>query len=141
MRASIRHCCAVLLLLAPLGLFAGQSCPELDSISRISGEYGWLSTDGRWEGYFSFPLTGRGDSDQVKQFVEARWIRLTDLVKSKGMIECDYEGNMPGEIIRFVSNISAATDKPTDAAWNCTFSPETPGIECLCASEPGNCRF
>lgn len=132
---------ALLLLCSPALFAAADTCPPLASISRTSGEYSWHSTDGRWEGYFVLPRVGRGSSNQVVAFQEARWIQLTDLRNSSGVVECDYAGNSPGEIIRFISNIAMATPKPTGNQWSCEFNPDIPGTQCLCGGEALGCQL
>lgn len=137
----MRRLTCLLTVLAPVLACALETCPDISTISRIPGEYGWQSTDGRWEGYFLLPRVGRGNSSQVIGFEEARWIQLNNLINSAGIVECDYIGNGQGEIIRFVTNVSAAVPKPTDINWSCEFNPDVPGTQCLCGGEPNGCRM
>lgn len=128
-----------LFMLFPTLLFALETCPEASSITRVPGEYAWQSADGRWEGYFALPRTGRGDSNQVTFFLQARWIQLTDMLDSKGVVECDYTGNSNAETIRFVTNVSAATSKPRGPHWSCDFNPDVPGTRCVCSGDSKDC--
>jgi hypothetical protein len=117
------------------------NCPELKDISRTNGEYAWQSQNSLWEGYFALPFYGRGDSSQVTNFLEARWIQLNNLKNPQGIVECDYAGNVPGEVIRFILLNAQGGPKPTDSAWACAFSPPFPSAQCSCAGEPTQCIF
>jgi hypothetical protein len=131
----------IIWMLFPVLVLAVETCPDISTISRTPGEYAWQSTDGRWEGYFLLPRVGRGSSTQVVGFEEARWIQLTNLLNSSGVVECDYIGNNAGEIIRFVNNASTAMAKPTSNHWSCEFNSEVPGTVCVCGGEASGCRL
>ncbi|MFI4955957.1 MAG: DUF3757 domain-containing protein [Gammaproteobacteria bacterium] len=117
------------------------NCPAPHDITRIDGEYAWRSNDSLFEGYFAVPQFGRGQSSEVTQFLEARWIQLTDLAKAKGFVECDYAGNVEGEIIRFSLLNAQAGPKPSAHTWSCSFHPPFPSSQCTCAGDPGICTF
>ena len=133
---------ALLLSIMAASAVAGPvSCPDASDITRIDGEYAWQSHDSLFEGYFAMPQFGRGDSSQVTQFLEARWIQLTNLPNSPGFVECDYAGNVPGEIIRFGLLNAQAGPKPNSFTWSCSFKPPFPSSQCTCAGDPGICAF
>jgi hypothetical protein len=137
----LRLCTAFFMMLFLPSLFAQSTCPDPRTIKRTPGEYAWSSSDGRWEGYFASPRTGRGSSNLVLAFQEARWIQLTDLIDSPGITECDYRGNSMGEVIRFVSSTAEANQRPKDINWTCEQNPEIPGVQCVCSGDPQSCRI
>jgi hypothetical protein len=138
----LRRLSTALLIMAFVSpVFAESMCPDPRSISRTPGEYAWSSTDGRWEGYFASPRTGRGGSTKVLGFQQARWIQLTDLLNSPGITECDYIGNSMGEVIRFISSTAEANQRPKDINWTCEPNPEIPGVQCVCAGDSQGCRI
>jgi hypothetical protein len=139
MQRSTKRLCSILLMLCSPFAFAKDACPEVGSISRVPGEYAWVSTDGRWEGYFVSPRIGRGDSNEVKNFRQARWIQLTNLIDSAGVVECDYQGNYGEEVIRFVQLSAASSEKPKSQNWSCELNPDLPGTQCLCGGEATEC--
>lgn len=117
------------------------ACPEAQDIRRINGEYAWQSHNSLFEGYFAAPLYGRGQSSRIAQFLEARWVQLTDLTDPQGVVECDYAGNVPGEIIRFTLLNAQAGPKPDSFTWSCQFKPPFPSAQCVCQGDPGSCAF
>lgn len=120
---------------------ASTHCPLPKDIQRVSGEYAWVSNDALFEGYFAAPQFGRGQSSQVTQFIEARWVQLTNQTNAQGMVECDYAGNVPDEVIRFTLLNAQAGPKPNANTWSCNFRPPFPSPQCTCAGDPGICTF
>ncbi len=116
-------------------------CPELTEISRVDGEYAWQTTNPLWEGYFAFPKVGIGQSSTVVSFLDARWVQLTDLKNAPGVVECDYAGNAPGEVIRFVLLNAQSSLKPHEYSWSCSFAPPFPSTQCSCGGQPSQCNF
>lgn len=69
------------------------TCPSIDSINRVKGEYIWETTDPGWTGYFIAPKTGKGRSYTVTSFINASWVKSHDLADSSGFVQCDYAGD------------------------------------------------
>ncbi len=116
-------------------------CPDLADISLTNGEYAWQSKDSLWEGYFVAPRTGVGESSKIDAFLEARWIQLNTLSNPQGVVECDYAGNMPNEVIRFVMLNAQGGPTPTANGWSCIFNPVYPSPQCSCSGDPVLCEF
>lgn len=131
-------CIAVQALAGPL---LPLSCPDPTDIERVPGEYAWRSHNPMFEGYFAFPHVGRGESSKIEQFLEGRWVQLTDLGKSPGIIECDYAGNVAGEVIRFSLVSAQAVPQPSDYTWSCQYAPPFPSTQCVCQGDAGTCTF
>ena len=68
------------------------TCPPINTIKRISGEYQWVTSEPGWNGYFIAPTAGRGRSYTVKSFLAASWVKTYDTIDSAGFIQCDYVG-------------------------------------------------
>lgn len=117
------------------------ACPAVDDIQRVNGEYAWQSHNSLFEGYFAFPMVGRGQSSRVTQFLEARWIQLNDLNNPQGVVECDYAGNVAGEIVRFSLLNAQAGPKPNGYTWSCQYNPPFPSTQCVCQGDSGTCTF
>lgn len=115
------------------------TCPDLRDIQRVSGQYSWTTPTPGWEGFFASPYFGRGESVTLKYFKEARWLQLSNLNDSKGVLECDYVGNYNDEIIRFVLSMNQTTEKPRNQNWMCQFNPDFPGQQCKCVGEAAQC--
>lgn len=128
---------AAFCLATPLAL---ANCPSLDQIQRISGEYHWITKAPGWEGAFIAPHNGKGNSTQVIRFIGAHWIQVNNLTDGPGYVECNYQGNWDGEIIRFTQAGIHNTPKPTDQHWNCVLNPHFPGVQCTCAMSPELCH-
>jgi hypothetical protein len=69
------------------------TCPPINTIKRISGEYQWVTSEPGWNGYFIAPNAGRGRSYTVKSFLAASWVKTYDTIDSAGFIQCDYVGD------------------------------------------------
>ncbi len=95
MRSTIKLFIAFFTLsLAFVSLYTNATtCPPLDSIKRVSGEYQWVTTEPGWNGFFVAPTTGRGRSYKVKMFLNATWVKSYDTEDSSGFIQCDYIGD------------------------------------------------
>lgn len=69
------------------------TCPPVESIQRVNGEYLWTTTEPGWSGYFLSPKTGKGRSYKIDKFINASWVKSHDTVDSTGFIQCDYAGD------------------------------------------------
>jgi hypothetical protein len=118
---------------------SNNTCPDVKEIKRTSGEYSWISYAPGWSGSYTSPIQGKGNSTHVTNFIEARWIQLSNLEDSQGYFECDYHGNYDGEIIRFVQVGTRANLKPTDNHWSCQLNPNFPGVQCICSISTQHC--
>lgn len=127
------------LFVASATAFAGNGCPNVKEIKRTSGEFSWYSLVPGWTGHFAYPMQGKGHSTEVKNFIEARWIQLTNLKDSQGYFECDYQGNYDDEVIRFMQAGTRANLKPTDNHWYCQLNPNFPGTQCTCSMSTQLC--
>jgi hypothetical protein len=126
-------------VLTSYAAFAGNGCPSVKEIKRTSGEFSWISQAPGWTGHFAYPQQAKGSSTHVTRFMEARWIQLTNLEKSQGYFECDYQGNYDDEMIRFVQAGTRANVKPTDSHWSCQLNPHFPGVQCTCSTSTELC--
>lgn len=98
------------------------TCPSIDSIKRVSGEYQWVTTEPGWTGYFIAPTTGRGRSYVVKMFLNATWVKAYDTIDSAGFIQCDYIGDFGYKKNQTATNQTTAV---TPAATNPGGTPAT----------------
>jgi len=130
------------------------TCPPVDSINRIPGEYLWQTTVPGWNGYFIAPTTGRGHSYTVQKFIQASWVKAHDAADSAGFIQCDYIGNFgfnassnsddakTYEIIRFTQNDSNSAYAPsTELSWSCEAIVQFPSEACNCYGNLDGCGF
>lgn len=117
------------------------TCPPLELIQKTPGQNGWNTLLPGWQGRFDSPQIGQGFSDKVARFSEARWIKLNNLPDGPGKIECDYEGNYDGELIRFDQAGSYSTAKPTNDNWNCKVGATFPTAICQCSMGVDYCEF
>ncbi len=132
--------CLVLLGCCTTSFSQNLACPDIKTIQRVSGEFAWVTSQPGWEGYFAIPRFGRGHSDKIKFFKEARWLQLSNLNDATGVLECDYQGTYDDEVIRFVLSLNQTAQKPTGQNWACNFNPEfVPGPQCKCTGEASTC--
>lgn len=117
------------------------TCPTIDSINRTPGVYSWNSTDPGWEGQFAAPTSGRGYSNKVKHFIEARWIQFSNLPESPGYVQCDYEGDIGNEVIRFSQTKNKATKRPDSEFWTKVANLRFPSIQRTCSYDMHLCSF
>jgi len=133
--------CILVCLLPNISFAKITTCPPLDLIQRTPGQNGWNTLFPGWQGRFDSPLIGQGFSSAVARFGGVRWIKLNNLPDGPGKIECDYEGNYDGELIRFDQAGYYSTPRPVGAAWSCKVSAEFPTATCECAMGVEFCEF
>lgn len=143
-------------------LFASQftiatTCPAINDIKRVEGEYKWTATMPGWSGYFIAPTTGKGRSYTVQKFIAASWVKAHDSQNSTGFIQCDYIGSFgydgshtskdestikKYEVIRLIQDSSYSAKQPnTELGWSCIALTKFPNIACDCYSSISNCSF
>ncbi|MBP9723036.1 MAG: hypothetical protein KBD64_07780 [Gammaproteobacteria bacterium] len=146
-----------MLSLAFVSLYSkAATCPDITTISRISGEYKWKTSVPRWSGYFVAPQIGSGRSYVVKKFLAASWVKSHDTIDSTGFIQCDYIGdfgyaqnstsntdpNKQYEIIRFVqTNSNGAYAPSVKSGWTCKAPESFPNETCSCFGIIERCVF
>jgi len=127
--------------LCPLAQANVNFCPDLSEIKRTPGEYSWATTRPGWEGQFIAPLHAKGYSTEISSFAEARWIAFSNLPTTAGYIQCDYNGNLNEEVIRFSQIGSRATHQPTGINWVAQTPMTFPNVQATCTSTPRDCSF
>lgn len=159
-----------IILLSFLSLYSKAStCPSVETIQRISGEYRWTSTVPGWEGYFISPMTGKGRSYKITAFNNASWVKSNDTPDSTGFIQCDYRGDFTmtvkvpnpnykpedekspkeievptNEVIRFTQSKANGSYMPASTAknaWTCVNPAQLPDEACICMKKINECRF
>jgi hypothetical protein len=109
-------------------------CPALNSINRPENQYQWFTASSNWDGFFMTPELGKGTSYYVTHFLRAEWVKLYDAPNSPGYIQCQYQGNNAGEIIKFVQHNAQSTKMPHAIGWACNHLDNYPGVACTCSS-------
>jgi len=146
---------AITLLVSCISFSA--TCPNINTIKRVDGEYKWETSIPGWSGYFVAPTTGKGRSYTAERFLGASWIKSHDTRNATGFIQCDYIGNFgydskhtskdPGasnnyEVIRLVQDNAMSSRQPSaKMAWNCQPITKYPNIACNCYSSLTGCNF
>lgn len=156
-------------MLSFLSLYSkGSTCPSLETIQRVPGEYHWTTTTPGWEGYFISPMTGKGRSYKIIAFNNASWVKSHDTPDSAGFIQCDYRGEFTmtvkvpnpnydpkdekspeeievptNEVVRFIQSKSNGSYMPSSAknAWTCINPANLPDEACFCMKAINDCRF
>lgn len=138
----IRAILLVILFILSTTVFARMTtCPPVELVKRTPGQNGWNTLYPGWQGRFDAPLIGQGYSSEVARFSTVRWIKLNNLPDGPGKIECDYEGNFEGELIRFDQAGSFSTAKPVGDHWSCKVGADFPNSICECSMSVDYCPF
>lgn len=144
------------------------TCPSVETIKRVKGEYLWVTSEPGWTGGFAAPNQAKGRSYEIDSFLSASWVKTHDSADSPGFIQCEYSGkfvdvakqpnpnyksdpkNEPkyvevvmSEVIRFTQDKANGAIAPsqTNKVWSCHSIIKFPNVSCICFGDINKCNF